>query len=113
MARPARQSVTEATLPGLPRFVVEQSSIGGSPAASGPTERTKEPYVQRRRGICFLQLLAHRTTMLARVLSLPPYSMPATLIQQVRLFISSLGCHCSPDECRSAHIPIPPFLDGS
>lgn len=95
MARPARQSVTEATLPGLPHFVLEQN-VGGSPAVANPTERTKEPYVQRRRGICFLQLLAHRTTMLARILSLPPYSMPATLIQQVRSFI--LDVHRSLDE---------------
>jgi ankyrin repeat protein len=85
--QPERHNILLATLPGLARFVVEPAdNVGGStllhPTGATP-ERSNESYVQRRRGMCFLQLLAHRTTMLARVLNQPPYNMPAPLIQKL------------------------------
>lgn len=78
---PARRSATLAMLPGLERFVHESTGTSNATAVS---ERPKVSYVQMRRDICFLQLLAHRTTKLARILSLPPYNMPPVLLQQVR-----------------------------
>jgi hypothetical protein len=64
-SRMVRPNVTTATVP-LPR----------NPEA--PT------FIELRRQVGFLQILANRSTLLARVLGASPYNMPPLLIQQVR-----------------------------
>jgi len=68
-----RPSAIKATLPGLPKW---------QPAYSVTTKKPSS-YLEHRRGICFLHLLAHQNPDLPRVLSMAPYNMPHWLIQQL------------------------------
>jgi len=45
--------------------------------------QNRPSFVELRRQVGFLQILANRTTMLARVLAAPPYNMSTGLIQQL------------------------------
>lgn len=63
--RMARPNVTTATVPS-------------------PKNPEAPTFIELRRQVGFLQILANRSTSLARVLGAPPYNMPPMLIQQVR-----------------------------
>jgi ankyrin repeat protein len=67
-----RPNSLQATLPGLP--LVD---------APLPTQRSTKSAVEQRRDMCFLQILAHRSPMLQRVLLAPPFCMSKRLIQQL------------------------------
>ena len=71
-SRAARPDVTTATVPPLKN-------------SDAPT------FIEIRRQVGFLQILANGSTSLAQVLAAPPYSMPAVVIQQV-LYMDWLMC---------------------
>jgi ankyrin repeat protein len=62
-----------ATLPGMPRLQI--GSISPLPKPMNARDW--------RRGVCFLQILAHRSAMLQRVLVQPPFKMPTWVVDQL------------------------------
>jgi hypothetical protein len=78
---PRRRTALGSTLAGLPHLETT-GAVGGKEAARKP-----QSSIEQRRGICFLQILAHRSPVLVQVLSRPPYNMPDWLLQQVRAII--------------------------
>jgi hypothetical protein len=59
-----------------------------------PSPRNPEAptFIELRRQVGFLQILANRSTSLARVLGASPYMMPPLLIQQVRTCKNKATC---------------------
>jgi ankyrin repeat protein len=72
---PGRLNALTATLPGLPRFQLGILDMTSTPSPMNSREL--------RRGICYLQLLAHCSPLLARSLAEPPFNMPTWLINQL------------------------------
>ncbi|KAI2492633.1 hypothetical protein MHU86_21909 [Fragilaria crotonensis] len=70
-----RVNALTATLPGLPRVALD----------SLDTRPTLVPMNARdwRRGICYLQILAHRSSLLPKALTEPPFNIPPWLIDQL------------------------------
>jgi hypothetical protein len=64
--------------------------------ATVPSPRNPEAptFIELRRQVGFLQILANRSTSLARVLGASPYMMPPSLIQQVRTWKHKATCLC-------------------
>lgn len=69
-----RVNALTASLPGMPRLVV-----GGK----GTDVLTPMNARDWRRGICYLQILAHRSPLLAKTLIEPPFNMPAWMVDQL------------------------------
>ena len=78
LPKSSRRNALTSTLPGLPTSALnhkKEELLALKPECS----------IEMRRGICFLQLLAHRSPRLSQILCMAPFCMPPWIIDQVGL----------------------------